>query len=1523
MRIKVCTTQKVSFLLLERVHYGIKKVFASPASTPLRLVQGKVNTEVNKRKMALSESKRFEGLKKDLITSRLFCFLLSLLRTHCLIYANARIRALQNQQESSLSALLTQRKLSKLFESCYPTKDLLVLSKIYEAVLKHFTSVKPATLSQDLGLCQDLYLGPCEAMTSGRRSTPKELETLQLNVADALTPKVSETNALSNGLLQKMKAVLNVIKEPTYRYKNYKLSCPSLFQPHISLTKFRNPRHRALVIVIELTCSSDVEPNPGPDPGRSRKQEVSTIMVTSCNVRGLNDEAKLRHLIHYCYSKIHKDRDHLFFFQETFLTKPSKIPYLWRGNFHFTPGSGNGSGCITLVSSHMNIIETVDFGMRGHIIVLQKSGEQKVSYITVNIYAPCPNNQEKVTFFEEIFDKLSELTITYECNNVIVAGDFNLNFCANEVKNRNYPAQEKRVAQIVSGFVDGMGLYDVWKEKKISSYTWRRANTDMFSTIDRVLLSRSTLVVDGWSTNWSLSMSDHAAIELSLSLNGETKHSKSKITRLDPSLLKNSECKEKIVEGFETMLANAGIGWNPHLKLEYAKMCIRTVVEQVQAERKRKEKSEEDCVNEELNIAVISLENSSTNEEKEELIEYIEELREKKAQLVEEKGRRLAEKLGTKWYNEGEKSTRYFLNLLKRPAPDLFKTIIDNDGREISSQEEISSEIVNFYKKLYEDYDKTNLTNDSANDFFNLLDPIPASDADIVTKPITIQDLERTLLTCTDSAPGPDGIPYSFYKSLWRKMGPIIVEAWNYTIRTGILCPSHKVSFLKLIPKVGKDLKKLTNWRPITLSNCDHKLITKTYSNRMCSVIAQKIRERQTAYIKGRLINDNIRAILATIELTNNEADLDGLLVSLDAKKAFDSVEHSFIVKCLEKFGLGTFVPIFKILYSELKSDIIINGKITEGFCIRRGVKQGDALSCILFIMCMEPLLRNIEGNVLINELNSNKLGSLPKVYAYADDVNSIIVNSERGLQALFDEYERLTKASGLELNADKTEIMRLKRRPQDDVAELNFNIRYCGKIYQITTVPEVKINGILFQQNVANVVQANVDSVLKKVDRILRGWSARHLSVLGKILIVKTFAISQVIYLLQSMVLTDSHFKKINQLLFKFIWNRHYLAAKAPERISREIVNKPIKYGGLGMLDLVDLDRSLKLKALARLSDSNHPFLVKVKEKLDLSDFFHPIVRLNAESITVVGSKLLKDLRSSYVGEESIARNRLYIAYIKNIKIVNAISSLGKQSIGYLRLRQEGLRYLGELNARQVQLISMFLNRNLHREVSRVIPLVGNLQLAQTSPQLNILSNKKDFIDMRKLSSKAIRLAIAPKEPICLFKLGSVITPDTSLNWGYALNKVNSVKLKSTILRAAHGEIYTKEKLHRFGLIDSRTCPRCDEVETLQHKLIECNYVSRIWNLVLRLTSDLRTINLPDEDKRELIIGAVKGTTPELITIHAEVINRILYLKDSQNYLLRPKIFVRLVLEHIAKREKNDAVKDKIMDLLNRLELE
>ena len=1271
-----------------------------------------------------------------------------------------------------------------------------------------------------------------------------------------------------------------------------------------------------------LVSTGTIEKNPGPAPrARNERTSGSTIMVTSYNVRGLGDELKLRHLVNSCYKKVANstDRDFIFCFQETYIGSPNKIPYLWRGNFHLTGGNGHSCGCLTLLSSHINIIHAQDFGDRGHLLVCQRTGDPKASYIIANLYAPCPNSQAKIDFFENVFDAISEAIITYECQNVLVMGDFNLNFKESEVKNRLYTAQERRIAQIVLNFSSGLGLKDVWHDS--SKFTWRRPNTDTFSTIDRILYSESSLKPSATKAEWAMSLSDHAAVEAGFKLKDIETKSKSKITRLDPSLLKNEVGKRKFIEEFEQMYSGIGEGWNPHLKLEFAKMCIRTVAEKLQADRKKKDKSEEEEVNEELNLAINALAGEISEEERIEVIEYIEELRNKKSALVEERGERLAEKLGTKWYNEGEKSTRYFLNLLNRKAPDSFKVITNKDGDEVNSQEGIEKEIVDFYKSLYEEYDKSKIKEiDVNNDFFQHLTSIANDEDDQVSAPITVEELGKTLVKTKDTAPGPDGIPYSFYGALWNIMGPLMVEAWNFTLQTGNLCPSHKVSFLKLIPKIGKDLKKLTNWRPITLSNCDHKLITKTYSDRIGAVVAQHIKERQTAYLKGRLINDNIRAIIASINLTNQNVDLDALIVSLDAKKAFDSVEHSYIKHCLIKFGLKKFVPIFEILYSELSCDIIVNGRIVQGFRTLRGVKQGDALSCVLFIICMEPLLRNVEENPRIENMNCPQLGAIPKAYAYADDVNAVIKNNPMALQELFKEYGRLTEASGLELNADKTEIMQLRASNQfvHEVPVINFNVTYAGQQYDLKTCKEIKINGILFQQHEEEATQANVNMVLRKINSILQKWSARHLSTLGKILIVKTFAISQVIYLMQSMVLTNEHFKEINKILFKFIWNRHFQASKAPERIKRDIVYTPVKYGGLGMLDLSSIDRSLKLKAFARLCTTNHPFLSKVYSRVDLTDYCYPKSNYELERVSKEAIRLLKEIRLSHVGLERLTSNRTYIELIKTMKLVNIVNRLGRSSVPYFNLKRQNKSSVGDLDPTALNSIRTFIKPSLYAELSRVVnlrtPRIPNLDYR------TLFLKGKSYVTMTKLTSKEIRTELKQYDPICLFKLGASCTKAVSLNWGLHLTKVGCVRHRNNLLRVAHGDVYTKEKLFRFGLIDSPNCPRCGEIENLEHKFITCAYIKRIWDVTFQLTKTISNFDL-NTDRTNLILGLMRESTPLVLSIHAEVIARITALRDQADYLLRPRILVRLALELILRREKSDELKTSLKDLLDRLQ--
>ena len=176
-----------------------------------------------------------------------------------------------------------------------------------------------------------------------------------------------------------------------------------------------------------IVRSGDVELHPGPDYSfnddisgsneSGTSSRVTGTRVTSYNVRGLGDEKKLRHLINHCYQNLGgTNRDDIFCFQESFIENPGKVPFLWRGNFHLTPGLGNSLGCLTLLSSHLNIIENRNLGNRAHALVIQKIGESQASYIVVNLYAPNQNNEDKIEFFENVFDVARELELKYNCD---------------------------------------------------------------------------------------------------------------------------------------------------------------------------------------------------------------------------------------------------------------------------------------------------------------------------------------------------------------------------------------------------------------------------------------------------------------------------------------------------------------------------------------------------------------------------------------------------------------------------------------------------------------------------------------------------------------------------------------------------------------------------------------------------------------------------------------------------------------------------------------------------------------------------------------------------------------------------------------------------------------------------------------------------------------------------------------------------------------------------------------------------
>ena len=105
-----------------------------------------------------------------------------------------------------------------------------------------------------------------------------------------------------------------------------------------------------------------------------------------------------------------------------------------------------------------------------------------------------------------------------------------------------------------------------------------------------------------------------------------------------------------------------------------------------------------------------------------------------------------------------------------------------------------------------------------------------------------------------------------------------------------------------MLEKKGKDKRFINNWRPISLINFDAKLLAKCLAKRMKEVLPKIIKYDQTAYIANRFIGESVRLISDILDVTKT-LNIDGYLMTVDIEKAFDSVDHTFLYACLEKFG--------------------------------------------------------------------------------------------------------------------------------------------------------------------------------------------------------------------------------------------------------------------------------------------------------------------------------------------------------------------------------------------------------------------------------------------------------------------------------------------------------------------------------------------------------------------------------------------------------------------------------------------
>jgi hypothetical protein len=227
-------------------------------------------------------------------------------------------------------------------------------------------------------------------------------------------------------------------------------------------------------------------------------------------------------------------------------------------------------------------------------------------------------------------------------------------------------------------------------------------------------------------------------------------------------------------------------------------------------------------------------------------------------------------------------------------------------------------------------------------------------------------------------------------------------------------------AYIALIHKVVGD-EQVKDFRPISLVHSFTKLITKLLANQLAGRLNGMVSPIQSAFIKERFIQDNFMLVQQTARFLHQQKQ-PRILLKLDISKAFDSISWPFLLEVMQHLGFGQILrDIISGLLGSASTKVLVNGIPGEVILHRRGLRQGDPLSPMLFILAMDALgflFAQAESDGLLQPLSTR---TLQHRVSYADDVVLFLRPVEDDISITMDILDIFGEASGLWNNVQKS----------------------------------------------------------------------------------------------------------------------------------------------------------------------------------------------------------------------------------------------------------------------------------------------------------------------------------------------------------------------------------------------------------------------------------------------------------------------------------------------------------------------
>ena len=386
---------------------------------------------------------------------------------------------------------------------------------------------------------------------------------------------------------------------------------------------------------------------------------------------------------------------------------------------------------------------------------------------------------------------------------------------------------------------------------------------------------------------------------------------------------------------------------------------------------------------------------------------------------------------------------------------------------------------------------------------------------------ITLDEVRDAIFSLKNGrAPGPDGISIEFYKAMFAIIGEDLRDLFNSYMRNGRMAAKIKTGIIKLIPKQAP-YNMIDNYRPISLINCDYKIFTKIISTRLQPILKELIHESQFAQpgMDFNRMNTLIRDLIDDMGVSAE----DSFLVSVDFKKAFDTVSHEFLFKVLEKYGFpNVFINIVKELYRDAGSHLLINGHKSKKIKLKSGIRQGDPFSRDVFVLVLNPLLVFLNNHALIEKYRTLSRQSYLTL-AYMDDANFLTQSLSSLLYAFF-YVKKYGKASGLEINMTKTNGLFVNKRNVFRISELpNITWKNCIRILKINYGPKDWVN-------------SKWNEILDELKNWLKYYGSTAFTFKAKANITKNKLLPMISYVASVHPLPKKFRESVDSLLVKFI---------------------------------------------------------------------------------------------------------------------------------------------------------------------------------------------------------------------------------------------------------------------------------------------------------------------------------------------------------------------------------------------------